>query len=417
MKNQQNKIHIIGAGVSGLIAATVLEQNGFSPVIIEASDRVGGRVKTDLVGGYQLDHGFQVLLTAYPAARKYLDFESLDLQKIASGASIFMNKEQKIIGDPLKDMSLLLPTLFSGIGNFSDKLKVWKLNTYLKNKSIPDIFADTEQSTFSYLTNIGFSNEMITDFFTPFFSGIFLERHLETSSRMFEFIYKMFGEGYAAIPKAGMEAIPKQLFQNLKNTTFKFNTKVASIKEGEITLTDHTKLENNFTIVATAASNLISNLRSDTTDWKSCHTLYFETESRVISQKLIGLIPESGALINNIFYHTSLNTAASSNKELLSVTVIDSQNMPSETLIEQVKKELSAYCGIDIHAFIKEYSIPLALPNLTDVQYEMQPSETRLTTRIFLAGDTQLNGSLNAAMISGERAAIGVVETISNTFS
>ncbi|MFT5878420.1 MAG: phytoene dehydrogenase-like protein, partial [Dokdonia sp.] len=279
MKNQQNKIHIIGAGVSGLIAATVLEQNGFSPVIIEASDRVGGRVKTDLVGGYQLDHGFQVLLTAYPAARKYLDFESLDLQKIASGASIFMNKEQKIIGDPLKDMSLLLPTLFSGIGNFSDKLKVWKLNTYLKNKSIPDIFADTEQSTFSYLTNIGFSNEMITDFFTPFFSGIFLERHLETSSRMFEFIYKMFGEGYAAIPKAGMEAIPKQLFQNLKNTTFKFNTKVASIKEGEITLTDHTKLENNFTIVATAASNLISNLRSDTTDWKSCHTLYFETES------------------------------------------------------------------------------------------------------------------------------------------
>ncbi|MFT5876599.1 MAG: hypothetical protein ACI8SA_000443, partial [Dokdonia sp.] len=179
----------------------------------------------------------------------------------------------------------------------------------------------------------------------------------------------------------------------------------------------HTKLENNFTIVATAASNLISNLRSDTTDWKSCHTLYFETESRVISQKLIGLIPESGALINNIFYHTSLNTAASPNKELLSVTVIDSQNMPSETLIEQVKKELSAYCGIDIHAFIKEYSIPLALPNLTDVQYEMQPSETRLTTRIFLAGDTQLNGSLNAAMISGERAAIGVVETISNTFS
>ncbi|WP_368662323.1 FAD-dependent oxidoreductase [Zobellia laminariae] len=81
MRKQDFKIHIIGAGVSGLIAATVLEQNGFFPVIIEATDRVGGRVKTDIVDGYQLDHGFQVLLTAYPAAQNYLDFEALDLQK------------------------------------------------------------------------------------------------------------------------------------------------------------------------------------------------------------------------------------------------------------------------------------------------------------------------------------------------
>ena len=69
---QDHKIHIIGAGVSGLIAAQVLEEKGFSPIIMEATDRVGGRVKTDIVDGYQLDHGFQVLLTAYPAAQKYL---------------------------------------------------------------------------------------------------------------------------------------------------------------------------------------------------------------------------------------------------------------------------------------------------------------------------------------------------------
>ena len=417
MDNKDYKIHIIGAGVSGLIAAIVLEQNGFYPTVIEATNRVGGRVKTDIIDGYQLDHGFQVLLTAYPAAQKYLDFEALDLQKFLPGAAIFKNGKQITIGDPLRDPSLLLPTLFSGIGTFSDKLKILKLNNRLKKKKLSSIFSDKEQSTLSYLRDLGFSSKMIDDFFTPFFSGIFLENKLDTSSRMFEFVYKMFGEGYATLPKAGIEAIPKQLLQNLKNTTFKFETKVASVKDGEIILADHTKLESHFTIVAADASHLISNLKNQSTDWKSCDTLYFETESRVIRKPLIGLIPKKGALINNIFYHTSLDTNTSPNKELLSVTVIDNQNLTNEVLIERVKRELKEQCGIDSCKIIKQYHIPMALPKLDDLHYEMSPSETRLTTRLFLAGDTQLNGSLNAAMISGERAALGVIETLEHKIS
>ena len=414
MNNQGYKIHIIGAGVSGLIAAKVLEDNGYTAVVIEATDRAGGRVKTDIVSGYQLDHGFQVLLTAYPAAQKYLDFEDLDLQKILPGASIFKNSKQKIIGDPIKDLSLLFSTLFSGIGNFSDKLKILKLNNSLKRKSISAIFSDKEQSTYSYLTGFGFSDEIITDFFKPFFSGIFLETELETSSRMFEFIYKMFGEGYAAIPKAGIEAIPKQLVSNLKQTSFKFNTKVAAIKDREITLEDKTKLESDFTIIATEASDLIPNFKNKSTKWKSCCTLYFETRSREVKMALIGLIPQNGTLINNIFYHTSIETFTNSAKELLSVTVIDNQNLSNEMLIIQVERELKEYCGIGSCKFIKQYNIPMALPQLNKLQYEMFPSQTLLTSSIFLSGDTQLNGSLNAAIISGERAALGVIDAIIN---
>lgn len=417
MNKQDYKIHIIGAGVSGLIAARVLEDNGFSPVVIEATDRVGGRVKTDIIDGYQLDHGFQVLLTAYPAAKKYLNFEALELQKFLPGATIFSNGNTKTIGDPLRDLSLLIPTLSSGIGTISDKVKVLKLNQLLKKTSLSEIFVKPEKTTLQYLLDFGFSEEMISKFFKPFFSGIFLEPKLETSSRMFEFVYKMFGEGYASLPKAGIEAIPKQLLQNLNNTTFKFDTKVASIKDGEITLEDNTKLESHFTIVAAEASNLISNLKNQSIEWKSCHTLYFETESRVLIKPLIGLIPKDGTLINNIFYHTSLDTAATANKELLSVTVIDNQNLSNEKLIERVKIELKEHCNIHSCKFIKHYNIPMALPKLKDIQYEMLASETRLTTSLFLAGDTQLNASLNAAMISGERAALGVIETLSSAIS
>ena len=412
MTKKDYKIHIIGGGISGLIAARVLENYGYNPTIIESTDRVGGRVNTDIINGYQLDHGFQVLLTAYPAAQKYLNYDALELQEFLPGAAIFKTRTLKIVGDPLRNISLLIPTLFSGIGTFSDKLKILKLNQKLKNKSVDAIFSESEQSTLDYLINFGFSNAIINDFFKPFFCGIFLETQLDTSSRMFEFVYKMFGEGDATIPKAGIEAIPKQLLNNLKTTTFKYNTKVTALKDGEITLDDDTKLESNYTIVATEASGLISNLKNQSTEWKACTTLYFETETRVIEKKLIGLIPKSGTFINNIFYNSSLKCAINPKKEVLSVTVIDDQGLSGKALIEAVQTELKELCGIIPKAFIKLYNIPRALPKLKDLKYEMTPSETRLTDRLFLAGDTQLNASLNAAMISGERAALGVIESL-----
>ncbi len=409
MKQKSPSIHIIGGGISGLIAARVLEEHGLSATIIEATDRLGGRVKTDVVDGYNLDHGFQVLLTAYPAAKKYLDFDALALQEFLPGSAIFKNGKQKIIGDPLRNLSLLLPTLFSGIGTVNDKLKILALNRRLKKKSIQNIFAEKEQTTLAYLENIGFSETIITDFFIPFFSGIFLENKLDTSSRMFEFVYKMFGEGNAALPKDGIQAIPKQLFEKLKNTTCVFNTKVKSVENGNIKLESGETLKSNFTIIATQASGLVSNLKNQATLWKSCDTLYFEVTKREIRKPLIGLIAAPNALINNIFYHTSLQTSATATKELLSVTVVNRQNLTNKQLVAEVQKELKELCNIDSCTFIKQYNIPMALPNLQDIQYEMLPSETRLTEAIFLAGDTQLNGSLNAAMIAGERAALEVI--------
>jgi len=409
MKQKSPSIHIIGGGISGLIAARVLEEHGLSGTIIEATDRLGGRVKTDVLDGYSLDHGFQVLLTAYPAAKKYLDFDALALQEFLPGSAIFKNGKQKIIGDPLRNLSLLIPTLFSEIGTVNDKLKILALNRRLKKKSIQNIFAEKEQTTLAYLENIGFSETIITDFFIPFFSGIFLENKLDTSSRMFEFVYKMFGEGNAALPKDGIQAIPKQLFEKLKNTTCVFNTKVKSVENGSIILESGEIIKSNFTIIATQASGLVSNLKNQATLWKSCDTLYFEVTKREIRKPLIGLIAAPNALINNIFYHTSLQTSATATKELLSVTVVNRQNLTNKQLVAKVQKELKELCNIDSCTFIKQYNIPMALPNLQDIQYEMLPSETRLTETIFLAGDTQLNGSLNAAMIAGERAALEVI--------
>lgn len=412
MEKSTYKIHIIGAGISGLIAAQVLENYGYHPIIIEASSTVGGRVKSDIINGYVLDHGFQVLLTSYPAAKKYLDYDKLDLQEFLPGATIFKNGKQQTIGDPLRNISLLFPTLLASIGNFSDKLKVLKLNTLLKKKSIAAIFNSDEKSTLNYLEEFGFSEKIIIDFFKPFFSGIFLESKLDTSSRMFEFVYKMFGDGLAVIPKNGIQAIPNQLKDNLNNTRFLLNTAVKEVKDNQIILQDNTVLESHKTIIATEASALVSNLKNQETTWKTCDTLYFETTENTIKKPLIGLIAHKKAFVNNIFYHTNVATASKEKSKLLSVTVVKEHQLNEKELIETVAKELKEYCAIsDIH-FLKRYQIKKALPKLTNLQYEISSTETKLKADVFLAGDQLLNGSLNAAMISGERAALGVIEDL-----
>jgi protoporphyrinogen oxidase len=232
---------------------------------------------------------------------------------------------------------------------------------------------------------------------------------------MFEFVFKMFGEGVALLPKGGIEQISKQLTDKLTKTTFLFDTKVKTVKDGHILLENGEKIEVDYTIIATEAHQLVPNLNNQQTEWKSCQALYFTTPKRVYQAPFIGLVTNKDSLLNNIFYHTSLPTASQGKGELLSVTVIKSHQLSEEALIQKVQQELQQECGIENTTFLKMYPIPKALPQLNNLQYEIQPSETRLTDTIFLAGDVQLNGSLNAAMIAGERAATAILSKIEQT--
>src|SRR5689334_9769282 len=115
---------IIGAGLAGLTAAKLLKAAGKSVKILEASDRPGGRVRTEEVDGFLLDRGFQVLLTAYPETKRFLDYDALELQNFDPGALILNETGTTKIGDPLRQPGALISTLASSAGTLADKFRM-----------------------------------------------------------------------------------------------------------------------------------------------------------------------------------------------------------------------------------------------------------------------------------------------------
>lgn len=166
---------VVGAGLAGLCCAKYLKKAGVSCRLIEASDDVGGRVRTDLVDGFKLDRGFQVFLTAYPEARKILDYERLHLRTFYPGALIRQGGMFHRLADPFRRVIDGLATAFSPLGSFLDKLKVAELRVKLEFTSLEQIFRAPESTTAQFLAKQGFSEDFINSFFRPFFGGVFLD--------------------------------------------------------------------------------------------------------------------------------------------------------------------------------------------------------------------------------------------------
>ena len=117
---------IVGAGISGLYCAKILS-NQLDVTVFDQNDKVGGRIQTDEMDGFLLDHGFQVLQPAYSEAQKAFDYRSLDLQYFSAGAKIRLGREFHYVSDPFREPTKLLETLYAPIGSLFDKLRILKL--------------------------------------------------------------------------------------------------------------------------------------------------------------------------------------------------------------------------------------------------------------------------------------------------
>ena len=408
-------ITIIGAGISGLTAAVYLHKNGFPIQILEASDRVGGRIKTDLVDGFRLDKGFQVLLTEYPETKAILDYEKLNLKRFLPGATVLYDDGQFEIADPFRRPSALFATIFAPVGSFKDKLNTFFLKNKLVKISIPKIFNQQEQTTQNQLQKYGFSDKMIERFYKPFFSGIFLESNLTTSSNMFDFVMKMFSEGDAALPELGMEEIPKQLLAMLPENSVIYNTKVTKIDGHKITTYNNEVFETEKIIIATEAVGFAKNYISETkTKSQQVTNVYFEAKIAPTKKAVVVLnASKNRKWVTNLTVMTNISSKyAPEGKILIAVSHNGIPEIDDATLSENMKTELKTWYGnqVDGWKILKVYRISYALPNQDSVRNELLTSDIQINDNLYICGDHLLNGSINAAMKSGRLVAELIAE-------
>ncbi len=425
----EKDVAIIGAGLAGLRCAGLLERAGLDVLLLEAADAPGGRMRTDVVDGFRLDRGFQVMLMAYPEARSALHYRSLKLRRLLPGALVWHGGRFHRFADPWREPRAALKFLFDDIVPLADKLRVAALRTRVRAGEPSEIFKRPDMPTYAYLRKFGFSPRMIERFFSPFFGGIFLEQELITSSRYFQYLFRMFSAGAVAVPLEGMEKIPQQLAARLRPGTLETGVRVSGLtrraQRFAVALPGGRTIEAKHVVVAVAEheqrpllNEILSPKRAqarETRDWNSTTTLYYtSSKSPVLGPILVlnGEGPGAGPINNLAVMSQVSNRYAPPGQELIAVSCVgvgpaDDEQM--SVLDGLVREQATLWFGAEVEQWrlLAGYPIRYALPLARSSQWEA--SSPRLADNVYICSDAQEQPSQQGALASGRRAAEAIL--------
>ncbi len=410
---------IIGAGIAGLTCAVHLQQAGRNVLLLEASDGVGGRVRTDLVDGFRLDRGFQILLTAYPEAQRLLNYSALNLRTFRSGALIHDGTDgwMKLL-NPLREPLSVSQTLTSPVGSLSDKINIVSLLRRTQSLPLEELFRQPATTTLTFLREQGFSEMMIERFFRPFFGGVFLEDELRTSSNFFEFCFRMFYTGDAAVPALGMGEVPAQLAAQLRPDSVRINTPVARVSGvrpsgREVTLASGEVIAASAVVLAVdaaPAARLLGLPEPTAIDFTHTTCTYFAMphEHKPVvknGDKLLLLNAKRSGAVHNLALLTDVATDyAPAGQSLVSVSTQGMDTIDEAALTARIRQELTGWFGESVSQWrhLRTYHLPQALPAYGP---ETPAKPLQLAPGLFQCGDQTAYPSLNAAMQTGRLVA------------
>ncbi|KAL5544357.1 hypothetical protein UlMin_008141 [Ulmus minor] len=417
----QTGVIVIGAGLSGLAAATRLNSENIPFLLLEASDAVGGRVRTDVVDGFLLDRGFQIFITAYPEAKKLLDYEALDLRRFYSGARVYYDGRFHTVADPIRHFSDSLLSLTNPIGSIVDKLLIASTRIGVLTKSDEELLTSDEVPTIELLKRIGFSDSIIDRFFRPFFGGIFFDRDLETTSRLFDFIFKCLALGDNTLPSNGIGAIPQQLAAKLPSNSILYNSRVVSI-DFDRPESPAVRLQNGETL--TSEKGVILAVDQPEADKllagkikpvqrkpaRSTVCLYFSANRTQIpvNDPVLFINGSGNGLVNNMFFATNVVPSyAPPDKALVSVSLIGRfDGISDEDLAAEVVREVSGWFGKSVVGswkHLRTYRVGFAQPNQSPPTNLMK--DPQVVPGLYVCGDQWASATFDGAFVSGRRAA------------
>lgn len=402
---------IVGAGLAGLVAAKVLEDAGFSPVIVEASDGVGGRVRSDVIDGFICDRGFQVLLTSYPEIHRHLDLAALDLRPFEPGAIVWRDGKASVVGDPLRRPRTIASTVLAPIGSVFDKARIALLRTKLLRTDARRLLRGEDISTRDALHKAGFSADIIERFFRPLVGGIQLDPTLSTSRRMFDVIFRSLASGDAAVPARGMGQISLQLAQRLQRTTVLLNSPVAHVSPGQVTLTDGSEISARAVVVATEGPVASQLLGLEPVPSRAAGCVWFDAPVRPIDGAYIVLDGGNTGPVLNVAVMSAVSPAyAPSGRHLIAAAIPGSCDGDLEAL---ARTQLRSWWGesVDEWRCIRVDRIVHGQPGQNPPFHPKK--KVALGDGLFVCGDHRDTGSIQGAMFSGRRCAEAVIDHLS----
>lgn len=400
---------VIGAGLAGLACARRLVEAGREVVVLEAGDAVGGRVRTDEVDGFLLDRGFQVLLPAYPEAQRCLDYEALDLRPFVPGALVFRGGQLHRVADPRRRPSMVFSTLAAPIGSWSDKWRILGLTRRASAGSLEDVFRRDELPICSRLEAEGFSAEIQQTFFRPFLGGVFLDPKLETSSRLLEFVWRMFAARAPAVPAQGMQRIPEQLAARLPAGTVKLGCTVAAARADGVSLADGTEWSARHVAVATDPDHA-ARWCDDVAPrrWQAVTCLYFAADRSPVGEPLLVLDGEGQGPVNNLAVMSDVSPHyAPAGQALVAASVLGVPAVGDDALVAAARRQLLGWFGPAVETWrcLRVVRIRQALPEQSVPWRPPEQLKCRAQNGLWLCGDYRDTASIDGALASGRRTA------------
>ncbi|MEY4787779.1 MAG: hypothetical protein RL692_1673 [Planctomycetota bacterium] len=423
-----NNVVIIGGGIAGLCAAIHCERRGLDWILLEASDRLGGRVGSRMIGGCRIDRGFAVLLTAYPELSGMIDLEQLDLRTFQSGARIRRGATFIRVANPLRHPIRGVISALTGAIGLIDAFRILPIAMRAAfGRSLIDPDASHGFSARDLLRRTKVSEQLIDQFFRPFFGGVFLDGSLGADAAAFEFRLAMFARGAATLPREGMGAIAQQLIAQIPNERIRMATAVLEINRlGEdatstrwcVTTNAVQTYDASAIIIALDADGARSLLPSlPLRAWCSTAAITWRVGAEklpsALREPIVLLDGDGDGPVNHLCSPTSVVAAyAPDGTSLISGNVIDpvALKLSDRELEHSAREQMAKWFSEEA---IREWKIVCieriqhALPRQHPQDFEARPKMDQ-GNGLFLAGDHVTDGSINGAMRSGRIAADAV---------
>ena len=424
------EVVIAGGGLAGLVAARHLADADVEVQLFERREEVGGRVRSIRRDGFVIDRGFQVLFPAYPAAKRELDYEALELREFRPGAVIASADGRAPLVDPFRNPAAISAALLSPAITFRDKLNLFKLRRRLSGADPEQFFEGPDATIRAGLEEAGFSDRFIENFAEPFYGGITLDRSLSTSMAVFEYTFKMLLSDRATVPATGMGAISEQLAAKAEDagTQIETGTEIEAVdandSDDEVTIDlGGETVTADAAVVATdpPTARELTGVESIPTDGRGCVTQFYTlpAESKLELDRRILLNADGGEGPNQVVGHSEVAPGhAPVGQSLLSGTYLDPDDVEGASeasLAERTRDALERWYPerrFDELETLHTERIPFAQFEQPPGFRENLPDADAPEGPVFLAGEYTQWSSIQGALESGRAAALTALDEL-----